>query len=106
MKRYLGFFAAALIGAAVGGGCVSWYYIREVRAAIPSHIATLESAQEHRCMLSLAVLTRLEAGDTDYAKSMLAREIVDFYHNPSIAEAPQRRKIFDLIDATKSRSPA
>ena len=92
-----------MIGAAVAG----WFYIREIRAAIPSHIAMIESAQEQRCMLSLAVLTRLEAGDTQYAKSMLAREVADFHHHHSSgAEAPQKQKILDLIEATKTKSAA
>ena len=104
MKRYLAWFAAALVGAAVGASVTGSLYMRTLRAIIPSHIATLEHDQEYRCTLSLAVLGRLEAGETDRAKSILAREVAMFYHHPWQADAPQRRKILELLEATKPKS--
>jgi hypothetical protein len=104
MKRYLAWFAAALVGAVVGASVTGSLYMRTLRSVIPSHIATLEHDQEYRCTLSLAVLDRLEAGETDRAKSMLAREVAMFYHHPWQADAPQRRKIVELVEATEPKS--
>jgi hypothetical protein len=104
MKRYLAWFAAALAGAVVGASVTGSLYMRTLRAVIPSHIATLERDQEYRCTLSLAVLARVEAGEIDRAKSMLAREVAIFYYQPWQADAPQRRKILELVEATKPKS--
>jgi hypothetical protein len=106
MKPYLSWFAAALLGAIVGASIAGWFFKRTLRVAIPSHLATLESGQEHSCMLSLAVLTRLEAGDTDHAKSILAQDIASFYYTPWQADSPQRKRIVEFVDATKLKSTA
>jgi len=66
MKRYLSYFAVALLGAAVGVTIAGSVFMRSLRTTIPSHIATLEEGQEHSCMLSLAALTRLDAGKYGY----------------------------------------
>jgi hypothetical protein len=58
------------------------FYKRAVGSVISSHIRILEQGQEHACLLSLAILTRLEAGDSDRAKSILAGEVADYYHQP------------------------
>jgi hypothetical protein len=104
MKRYLACFAVAIAGAVIGASVTGWLYMRALRAVIPSHIATLEYDQEYRCALSLAVLGKLEAGETDRAKSILARDVAIFYHHPWQADAPMRRKILELVEATKPKS--
>ena len=104
MKRYLSWFAAALVGAAVGASVSGWLYMRTLSAVIPTHVATLERDQEYRCTLSLAVLERLEDGETDQAKKMLAHEIGIFYHRPWQSDSPLRRRILELIDTTKPKS--
>jgi hypothetical protein len=104
MKRYFAWFAAALVGAVVGTSVSSWLYMRTLRAVIPAHVATLERDQEYRCTLSLAVLGRLEAGETDRAKEILAHEVGIFYSHPWQADTPQRRKILELVEATKPKS--
>jgi hypothetical protein len=104
MKRYLAWFAAAVVGAAIGASVIASLYMRVLRAAIPEHMTTLEHGQEYSCMLSLAVLTKLEAGDTEHAKSMLAHEVASFYHRPWQSDAPQRQKILEFIEATKPKS--
>jgi hypothetical protein len=104
MKHHLTWIAAALVGAAIGAWVAGSFYIRTLRVAIPSHISTLEHGQEHSCMLSLAVLARLEAGDTEHAKSILAHEVAEFYHHPWQADAPERQKVLELIEATKPKS--
>ena len=104
MKRYLSYFAVALLGAAVGVTIAGSVFMRSLRTTIPSHIATLEEGQEHSCMLSLAALTRLEAGDTEDTKAILAQEVASFYRSPWQAEGPQRQKILEMIEATKPKS--
>ena len=64
----------------------------------------MEHDQEYRCTVSLVVLGKLEAGDTDRAKSILAREVALFYYHPWQPDAPQRRKILELVEAAKPNS--
>ena len=104
MKRYLAWLAAALVGGAIGASITGSLYERTLREIIPSHIATLEHDQEHRCIISLAVLGRLEAGETDRAKSILAREVAMLYYRPWQADTLQRRKILELVEAMKPKS--
>jgi hypothetical protein len=106
VKPHLSWFAAALLGTLIGASITGWFFKRTLRVAIPSHLATLESGQEHGCMLSLTVLTRLEAGDTEHAKSILAQDIASFYYTPWQAGSPQRKRILELVDAMKSKSTA
>ena len=101
MKKWIIAAAVPLLGFAAGWLTAQVFWIR---AAIPSHIQTLEERQELSCMLSLSVLTRLEAGDTDYAKSILAREVASYYYHPWQADAPRRQKVLTLIEATKPKS--
>ena len=104
MKHYISFAVVGLFSALLGAGIAGEYFIRQVRTIIPSHLATLEEGQEHSCMLSLTVLTRLEAGDTERAKSVLAQEVASWYRVPWQPEGPYRQKILGLIEATKSKS--
>jgi len=104
MKRYVTFAAVGLFGALLGAGIAGEFFIRQVPARISSHLATLEEGQEHSCMLSLAVLTRLEAGDTEHAKSALAREIGSWYRVPWRPQGPHRQELLELIETTKPKS--
>ncbi len=104
MKKWIIAGAVLILGFAAGWVSAQAFWIRTFRAAIPSHIHALEDKQEYSCMLSLSVLTRLEAGDTDYAKRILAREVATYYHHPWQADAPGRQKVLTLIEATKPKS--
>ncbi len=104
MKRYLAWFAAGLVGGVIGAFVAGALYERTLREVIPSHIATRERDQEYRCMLSLSVLERLEAGDPDRAKSILAQQVASFYYHPWQADAPQRQKVLGLIEDIKPKS--
>jgi hypothetical protein len=100
MKRYLSWLAAGLVGGVIGASVTE----RTFRKVIPSHIATLERDQEYSCMVSLNALARLEAGDTERAKSILAHEVASFYHHPWQPDAPQRQKVLGLIEEIKPKS--
>jgi hypothetical protein len=104
MKRYLGFLAAVVVGAAIGASIAGSFYMRQLRTMIPSNLATLEQGQEHSCMLSLAALTRLEARDTERTKTILAQEVASFFRSPWQPDAPQRQKVLEFIEATKPKS--
>lgn len=104
MKRYLAWLAAALVGGAIGASITGSLYERTLREIIPSHIATRERDQEYSCMLSLSALGRLEAGDTEHAKSILAHEVASFYHHPWQPDAPERQKVLGLIEEIKPKS--
>jgi hypothetical protein len=47
---------------------------------------------------------RLEAGDSERAKSILAREVADFYYHPWQTDAPQRQKVLEFIQTSKAKS--
>jgi hypothetical protein len=49
--------------------------MRAFRTAIPTTLQSLEDKQQYSCMISLAALDKLENGDQDHAKSILAREV-------------------------------
>jgi len=104
MKRYFAWFAVAVVGAAVGASVMGSFCMHSLRAVIPSHIRTLEERQEYTCMLSLGVLNRLETGDNDGAKSLLAREVANYYYHPWQADAPQRAMVLQFIETTKPNS--
>jgi hypothetical protein len=104
MKEYLAFFAIGLVGAVVGAWIAGALYMRQLRVMIPSHLATLEQGQEHSCMLSLAALARLEAGDTERTKSILAQAVASFYHHPWQPHGAQRQKILEFIEAAQPNS--
>jgi hypothetical protein len=104
MKARISGLLMFVVGAAVGAYVAQTFWLRTFRSAIPSHISTLEHGQEYSCMLSVSVLAILEAGDTERAKSILAREVAGFYHHPWQADAPQRQKILELIETTKPKS--
>ena len=106
MKRYIALAAAALVGAAITYLVLSSFYTRTLRTTICSQIATAELDKEYSCMLSLMVLGRLEAGETERAKSILAHEVASFYSYPWQAGAPQREMFLDLVETTKPKSSA
>jgi hypothetical protein len=107
MKRYLAWFTAALIGAAVGASVVGSLYMRAFRVAIPSKIQQMEDEQRYRCVLSMAVLERLDTNEPDRAKLLLTREVVSYYKHPlGLAESPERKKVLEHIDRLRGKSSA
>ena len=104
MKPFLALAAAALVGAAITGLILTLFYTREVRTTARSLLATAELDKEYSCSLSLMVLGRLEAGETERAKSILAQEVASFYSYPWQTNRPQRQKFLDLVEITKPKS--
>jgi hypothetical protein len=105
MKRYLAWFAAALVGAAIGASVTGSLYMRAFRTAIPSTLQEMENQQRYRCVLSMAVLDRLETNQPDRAKLLLAREVASYYKHPlGVAQSAERKKVLEHIDSLRTKS--
>ena len=105
MKRYLAWFAAALVGAVVGASVMGSYYVRLVRVLVPAKLQQMEDEQRYRCVLSMAVLERLESDQPDRAKLLLAREVASYYTCPlGLAESGERKKVLAHIDSLRTKS--
>jgi hypothetical protein len=105
MKRYLAWFAAAVVGAAVGASVVGSLYMRAFRVAIPSTLQQMENEQRYRCVLSMAVLDRLETNQPDRAKLLLVREVASYYNRPlGLADSAEREKVLEHIDSLRAKS--
>jgi hypothetical protein len=76
-------------------------------AAIPSALQSLDDKQRYSCLISLAVLDKLEKGDQGYAKRILVREVASYYQHPfGPPDSPQRKKILPYIEDVRARSTA
>ena len=105
MKTYATWFAAALLGATVGAFITHSFYMRAFRAAIPSTLQSMEDSQRYRCVLSIAVLDRLEANQADRAKLLLAREVASYYrYSLGPGESFDRKKVLAHIDELRAKS--
>ena len=74
---------------------------RDARLAAHS----IDSEQRYAAVVSLAALSKLEAGETDKTKSFLAHEIALYSHATFDASLPERERLRPLIDATSEKSP-
>ena len=94
-----------VIGAALGLSGAHLFWMRTFRAAIPSALQSLEDRQQYSCAISLAALDRLETGETERAKLLLAREVASYYQHPfGRADSPQRKKLLSYIETVRSKS--
>jgi hypothetical protein len=104
MKRYLAWLAAALIGAAIGVSITGSFYMRAIRALVPSTLQSMEDSQRYRCLLSMAVLDRLETNQPDRAKLLLAREVASYYkHSLGLTESADRKKVLERIETLRAK---
>ena len=105
MKTWILAGAMLIVGAVVGWLTAQVFWIRAFRAAIPSAIQSLEDRSEYSCVVSLAVLNRLEAGETDRAKLLLAREVASYYQHPfRQTDSPRRKKLLPVIESARTKS--
>jgi uncharacterized membrane protein YccC len=105
MKPWLAAIMGGVVGAVVAVVVSQALWMRTLRTAIPTALQALQQKQEYVCTISLAALTRLEAGETDRAKFVLAREVASYYRHPLGAPAAQREKLLALIDEAGAKSP-
>jgi len=95
---------AVIIGFAAG---LEFEKLRHARVEVEQLMQSDFREQRGTAVVSLGVLDTLEAGDTEKAKSLLARDIGVYYHAFKDREAslPQQCLI-PLIDEVSSRSSA
>jgi hypothetical protein len=99
--------AGFVVGAAIALTAAQVFWTRTLRAAVPTALQSLEDRQQYSCVISLAALDKLETGNTDGAKLILARDVASYYRHPiGRADSPERRKLMPHIDAVRSKSSA
>ena len=82
MKSGLAAILGLIIGALTAASVVHFYCLREVRTHFRSTLGMVAGGQEYTCVISLAVLRKLEAGESEQAKLLLAREVARYYRHP------------------------
>ena len=94
---------AVIIGFAAG---LEFEKLRHARVEVEQLVQSDFREQRGTAVVGLAALDTLEAGDTDKAKSLLARDIGVYYHAFKDREAslPQQQCLIPLIDEVSSRS--
>ena len=96
---------AIIIGFAAG---LEFEKLGHARAGIEQLVQSDFREQRGTAVVSLAVLDTLETGDTEKAKSLLARDIAVYYRAFKDREAslPQQQRLIPPIDEVSSRSSA
>jgi hypothetical protein len=105
MKPWLVAILAVVVSAITGVATARWYFVRQIDTSLLSIRAAMQDKQEYTATISLTALTRLEAGETDRAKLILAQEIADYYHHPLGQSQPERQRLLTLIEAAGEKSP-
>jgi hypothetical protein len=94
-----------MVGAAAGWFAAQAFWLRTFQAAIPPAIRSIEEKQQYACLISLAVLGRLESNETDKAKALLVREVASYYRQaPTSADSPERKQVLAFIEDVRKRS--
>ncbi len=104
MKPWLLAILTVIVSAITGLATARWYFVRQMDTSLRSISATLQDKQEYVCTISLAALTRLEAGEIDRAKLVLTREVASYYRHPLGQPPAERQKLLTLIEAAKEKS--
>jgi hypothetical protein len=100
-------FLIAVVACALGFfGGVQFEDMRLARKDIEQLLISDRNAQHVTTVLSLVALDKLEAGETDKAKSLLARQIAVYHHAFQNDEAslPEQQKLLPSIDAAAAKS--
>ena len=105
MKSWLVIILAVIVSAVTGLATARWYFVRQMDASLRSIYTGMQNKQEYTATISLAALTQLEAGQTDRAKLILAREVASYYHHPLGQSQAERQKMLTLIEAAGEKSP-
>jgi len=94
---------AVIIGFAGG---LEFEKLRHARADIEQLLRSEQNEQRYATVVSLAVLDALEAGQTDKAKSLLARELGVYHRGFHEREAslPEKQRLTLQIDALSTKS--
>lgn len=106
------FLLVAGVGCAIGFGggfATGWHQRLDYpELAIKAQMREVVSAQTSAAMLSLPVLLKLEKGDIEKAKSLLARQVADYQRSWAKYDGvlPGQPKLLPLIQESNEHSPA
>src|SRR4051794_25575993 len=104
MRLWIVAVLAVIFGLVGGLATARFFCMRVIHAHFASAVEALADKQEYSCTISLGALDRLEAGEMDRAKLLLAREVASYYRHP-LGQAPaQRQKLLDHIEKSRARS--
>jgi hypothetical protein len=104
MKPLAAALIGGLFGLAIGYELASRVFFPKLArdARLAAH--SIDSEQRFATMVSLTALTKLEAGEVDKTKSILAHEIAGYSHASFDASLPQRERLRPFIDAATEKS--
>jgi hypothetical protein len=106
MKLVVAALIGGLFGGAIGYELASRVFFPKLANGAWQAVQRIDSEQRYAALVSLAALSKLEAGDADAAKSYLAHEIIGYSKSNFDDSLPERRKIQSFIQATVPKSPA
>jgi hypothetical protein len=98
----IGVLFGLLMGYELAGRVFFPKLARDARLAAHS----IESEQRSATLVSLAALTKLEAGEVDKTKSFLAHQIAGYSRASFDGSLPEHERLRSFIDAASAKSPA
>jgi hypothetical protein len=104
-KLIVASLVAAIIGGLVGFELASRVFFPRLARGALQAVQRIDSEQRYATVVSLAALHKLEAGDTDGAKSFLAHEIISYSKAMFDDSLPENQKLKTLIRDAVSKSP-
>jgi|ERR1043166_2739996 hypothetical protein len=104
-KLIVAVLVAAIIGALVGFELASRVFFPRLARGALQTVQRIDSEQRYATVVSLAAVHKLEAGDTDGAKSFLAHEIVRYSKADFDDSLPENQKLKAFVQDELSKSP-
>ena len=107
IKLIIAAFIGCIVGVGAGYEIASRMFFPKLTSDIGLALHSIDSEQRYATVISLGALMRLEAGETEKAKSMLARQIA-YYHDSYQKfddSLPDSQKLRPTIETTSTRSP-
>ena len=104
-KLIVAVLVAGIVGALIGFELASRVFFPRLAGGALQAIQRIDSEQRYATVVSLAALSKLEAGDTDGAKSFLAHEVIGYSKASFDDSLPENQKLKSLIQDAISKSP-
>jgi uncharacterized protein HemX len=79
MKPMIVRFSVLFLAFAVGAGVSGFYFLAQLRSQMTRQLRTVGDEQALVAAVSLGALDKLEAGQSEQAKSLLARQVAQYY---------------------------
>ena len=97
---------AGLFGLLAGYELAARVFFPKLAADARLAAHSISSEQRYAAVISLAALNKLESGQIEKAKSLLAHEVIGYSRSDFDASLRQREQIGPLIQAAIEKSPA